>query len=304
MMPRYDLFGLTVESSRAFPGFLPAADSQPVDVTLRWVPSLAPLGSPHAERRHDPSRPATLVVTRDESAFHFAYEDGTSFLVSRCGRSVSAVIAPRQALEDTLTYFTGPILGFLMALRGIFCLHASAVLLDGVAVAFIGAAGAGKSTTAALLHQQGLPVISDDALPCVLLDGVPHARSSYPRLRLWEDSVTQLAGKPDALPLLTPNWNKRYLPLDDEAFASGTFRLALLVFLDQEATSLPTILRLTHATYVQDLIPAELRSAHFALMGALARSVPTVNLGRPRNSQEYLALLRNTLNATRRVTMG
>ncbi len=303
-MPRYDLLGLSVESSRAFPDFPQAESAAPPDLRLHWAPSLASLDQFYRERRPDPSAPATLTLTKSDHAYHFAYEDGTRFLLSGDGAQVSAVIAPHQSIEDTLTYFTGPIMGFILALRGIFCLHASAVLLDGAAVAFVGPAGAGKSTTAALLNQAGLPVISDDALPCLPCDGQLQVHSSYPRVRLWEDSVFKLKGTPDALPLLTPNWSKRYLPLDEAGFACGLFPLQLIVFLGADPPSLPTVLRLAHSTYIGDLLPPERAAQHFAHMAELARSVPVVNFDRPQNSQEYLALLRNTLNATRRVTMG
>jgi hypothetical protein len=39
-------------------------------------------------------------------------------------------------------------------------------------------------------------------------------------VRLWPDSARALFGSVDALPLLTPNWDKRYLALDP---ASGAF---------------------------------------------------------------------------------
>ena len=40
-------------------------------------------------------------------------------------------------------------MGFVMLLRGIVCLHASAIAIDDEAIALLGPAGSGKSTTAA-----------------------------------------------------------------------------------------------------------------------------------------------------------
>jgi serine kinase of HPr protein (carbohydrate metabolism regulator) len=52
----------------------------------------------------------------------------------------------------------------LMALRGHFVLHASAVLVDGAIVAFAGKSGAGKTTTARALAGAGARLLSEDKL--------------------------------------------------------------------------------------------------------------------------------------------
>src|SRR5260370_17115886 len=54
-----------------------------------------------------------------------------------------------SSLEDTCSYLLGPVLGYLLRLRGVTCLHASAVAFDNSCVAFVGTAGLGKTTTAA-----------------------------------------------------------------------------------------------------------------------------------------------------------
>lgn len=296
-MPHYTLYGLIVQSPLVFPDFpaepLPAAR---VDIELEWVDSLPPLPAFHCQRRLDVESVPTLVVTRDDSAYHFAYSDGTAFLITRNGTQVLAAIAPEQTIEDTLTYFTGPIMAFCLALRGIFCLHASAVLIDDVAVAFVGPAGAGKSTTAAMLSRAGVAVISDDALPFhIRPDGV-WVSASYPRLRLWGDSVKRLWGEKDALPMLTPNWDKRYLRLDSGSFAPGPHRLGLLVFLESSATASQSVFwAAMNSVYIQDLLPQELLRTQFEQMGTLLRNVCCVTMPVPGGAQECLTCLRSEL---------
>ena len=71
-------------------------------------------------------------------------------------------------------------------------LHASAVMIEGGAVAFVGATGRGKSTLAASFATAGHPVVTDD---CFMLepgrDG-PRAVPTYPSLRLSEDVADRL----------------------------------------------------------------------------------------------------------------
>jgi hypothetical protein len=63
------------------------------------------------------------------------------------------------------SYFLGTVLGALLARRGFFTLHSSAINVNGKAILFCGKSGAGKSTTAAYFEMQGHPLISDDICP-------------------------------------------------------------------------------------------------------------------------------------------
>ena len=73
-------------------------------------------------------------------------------------------------LSDAVTYLSGPIPGFILRLRGVTCLHGSAVETGGRALILIGPSGAGKSTTAAALCRLGCRLVSENAV-AVLRDG-------------------------------------------------------------------------------------------------------------------------------------
>jgi hypothetical protein len=159
---------------------------------------------------------APLVVVRHlagEHLYHFEYADGTEFLIDRGGTRVQGTWRGGATLEDTATYLLGPIVAFVLRLRGLLAVHASAVEMDGAAVLLVGTSGAGKSTTAAAFALNGWPVLTDDVAVIVPRDDRLEVVPSYPRLRLWDDSVRGLLGRSDVLPLLTPSWEKRYLPL-------------------------------------------------------------------------------------------
>ncbi|NLE96622.1 MAG: hypothetical protein GX596_01350, partial [Propionibacterium sp.] len=58
----------------------------------------------------------------------------------------------------------GTVLAFILAMRGEAVLHASAVQVGDDAIAFVGASGMGKSTSATLLCADGAKLITDDLL--------------------------------------------------------------------------------------------------------------------------------------------
>ncbi len=146
--------------------------------------------------------------------FHFCYSVGTVFTYDHPQRRITALWSPPQTFEDTCTYLTGPILGFVLQIQQRVCLHASTVAIGASAVAFVGPNGMGKSTLAAALLRRGARIIAEDVAAIEQqADGfVVHLG---PRaIRLWNPSVTALYGRPDALPPISKHWEKRYLPLD------------------------------------------------------------------------------------------
>ena len=130
-------------------------------------------------------------------------------------------------VQDAATYLLGPIFGFLLRLRGVVSLHASGVMIGDHAVALVGPAGAGKSTTAAAFAQCGYPVITDDVFALKDSGGRFFVEPGYATLRLWPDSVEALCGSPHALPLITPNWDKRYLDLRSADFQFANSRVPI-----------------------------------------------------------------------------
>jgi len=181
----------------------------------------------------------------DGEHFGFFYSDGARFAVERHGREVWADWPENYSLEDACTYLLGPVMGFVLRLRGTVCLHASSVGIDDCAIALVGLPGAGKSTTAAAFACAGFPVLSDDVVALVDKGSQFYVQPGYPRVNLWPDSVQQLFGSEDALPRITPTWDKRYLPLDQNAyrFASSAMPLGAIYILDgrDEALTAPVV---------------------------------------------------------------
>lgn len=74
-------------------------------------------------------------------------------------------------------------------------LHASAVAIDGRAIGFVGAAGAGKSTVAGALVRNGASLVADDALVVERRRGGLVVVPSYPGLRLWPASARLIGAR-------------------------------------------------------------------------------------------------------------
>jgi hypothetical protein len=298
-MPIYRAFGLTLETDRLVPGLVPLATSAHVDVRIWFDASgdaaacaLAQEAWYVAQELHD-GVPALRVWRLGAGAgFRLRYADGTEFLVDGAGAEVRATWPASSTLEDTATYLLGPVLGFVLRRRGVCCLHASAVALGSRAVAFVGAPYAGKSTIAAALVKAGHRALSDDIVALALRDGVPHAVPAFAQLRLWPDSVALLYGSADALPPLTPTWDKRGLALSGaDAFQDRPMPLAAIYLLDERSPDgSPRIgslggraglLALLGNSYVSYLMERPQREQEFDFLSRLVTRMPVRRLSVP-----------------------
>jgi hypothetical protein len=231
------------------------------------------------------------------------YGDGTRFAVERCGCEVSADWPESHTLEDACTYLLGPVLGFVLRLRGVVCLHASAVAVADRAIALVGLPGAGKSTIAAAFACAGYPVLSDDVVPLADKGARFLVQPGYPRVNLWPDSVRTLFGSQDALPRITPTWDKRYLTLgqNGQGFASSPLPLEAVYILDSrdETLILPIIdelsgkeafMALAPNTYVNYLLDQDMLRTEFDVLGRLVSSIPVRRVRPPAESSAIFSL--------------
>jgi len=311
-MPSYHAFGVTIESNRPISALEgcppPTADSEvehsPIRVDLRRD-STAPTASVaetewHASVADDAGH--LLRVTRDTRGdFRLRYTDGTWFVIAADGGSVTGRWPAGLSLEDTVEYLLGPVIGFALRLRGVVCLHASAITVDDACFAFLAPAGYGKSTTAAACALLGFPILTDDVLALRERDGRFLVLPGYPRVRLWPEAVGNLFGSVDALPRLTPDnesWTKRYLDLCEPGRVFQTEPLPLRCIYIPEPTDLsgPSFEPLSRAQALVNLIgnvyslsrpETAQRAREFDLLGRVARTIP-VKRFRYRRDFRYL----------------
>jgi hypothetical protein len=290
---RCSIYGLGVVANRIVPG-VPVAPTASDDVQIYfgslplWLPqvSATQIEAYATDYKGACGNPLLRVFTMlDGKYYRFCYADQTEFVIDRSGTEIWANWIEPLTLEDTATYLLGPIMGFVMLLRGVVCLHASAIAVGDEVIAFVGPAGAGKSTTAAAFSERGYSVLAEDVM--TLDDRQDHflVRPAYPCIRLWPASVKALYGTETFLPKLTPNWDKRYLDLTARRFQERPLKLAAIYYLDErrDDPAAPFVEPLDRAegmmllvanTYSTKLMDKTMRAREFGLLARVLRDVP------------------------------
>ena len=295
------IYGLEVSANRPIPT-VPDSPISTADVRISfgvlpgWVESLEPhqIETAYVADYTDEHGNPAFVFTKlhDGDFYRFTYADKTEFVVDRAGREIWTTWLEPLTLEDTTTYLLGPVMGFVLLLRGLVCLHASAIVVDGVAVALVGPAGAGKSTTAAAFAARGFSVLAEDVVTLDNRGDDDHGdsflvRPAYPCIRLWPASAAALYGSRSALPPLTPNWDKLYLDLTQRSgqFENKPRRLGAIYLLDERSDDprapfvepldpAAGMISLVANTYGTKLLDKHMRAREFALLSRVSQNVP------------------------------
>ncbi|MEM1156220.1 MAG: hypothetical protein AAGI44_18955 [Pseudomonadota bacterium] len=136
---------------------------------------------------------------------------------SQCGfRYTSDAIEILQSSVDHAWFdqLNGIGLAVWLEMRGVPCIHATVLSIEGRAVGLVGRSGVGKSTLAAALLSRGASFLSEDMLALHELDGRPAAFPGLQSLQLWPDAL-------DALDMpaahhwqrVVPGFEKRLIPV-------------------------------------------------------------------------------------------
>jgi hypothetical protein len=190
--------------------------------------------------------------------------------------------------------FLGSALSYWLERQGFPALHASAVAIDGQAVAFLSRHGGGKTGLAAALMQSGVPLLSDDILPIEEIAGTFHARPGYPQMRMWPDEAAHFLGNWEELPAVLPGLAKRRVWVGAGGF--GTFHDAPLplagLYLAERQPEGPVevldisprdaLIELVRHSFAPHMVEAAgLQPSRFDLFARLVRAVPVRRLVYP-----------------------
>jgi hypothetical protein len=280
-MNSYYAYGLGIESSVPLPELVQLGDGGVVDVYIRR-------GKVDSWPNRTTERDIDLKADPQEI---YLYWKGVATFLVRDGHEV--IFDPAPGVEDQVIrlFILGRVLASLLHQRGLLVLHASAVEVNGGAIAFLGGKGWGKSTLAATMHRHGHPVVTDDVVALNVSDvGVPVVYPGFPQVKLWPEAAAFLGDSVDELPRLHPQFEKRARPVA-RGFSPSSLPLKGVYVLDEgaepEITTLSdkeAFLEVVRHSYATNLLePTHASALHFRQCERVIKSVP-VNLLKKRSS--------------------
>lgn len=231
-MTSYQLYGLSIRSEipLTFPES-PASDH--ADVTFSVAPR-----SWFAERTADLPNLAVpddwYERRRGADGSDFLYfPDLFEFMVSPDGRAVAFAQLEQSGAWSFETYLLGHVLSYALIKQGVEPLHATTVVIDGVAAAFLGASGQGKSTLAASFVAAGHQVLTDDLLVIREVGGVLCGLPGPPRLKLFPQIARRFLASQASTARMNPDTEKLIVPLEDDQVRLSPTPVHAFIVLDE-----------------------------------------------------------------------
>lgn len=279
----YRLYGRTVRSAVPLPGWPEVHEGVRPAVRIR-------LGSVEAP---EPAPGIYQTAGSVEDGHVTLAVRGVARYAAFGGSEIVVDPEPGAQPEDVRLYLTGAVLGFVLLQAGGFPLHAAAVEIDGVAVAFAGLSGAGKSTLVATLVQRGARLITDDVS---VVDPIPGGGVGVwpgpPRIKLDGTGLGALSHSNENLDPVGGNRGKYLVPVESGAGGSeGPVPLRRLYRLEDHEgapvivplAGMQAVQAVVDETYLIDVVaPLGLTARIFHRAADLARAVKVCRLLRPR----------------------
>lgn len=237
------------------------------------------------------------------------WTDLFEFLVTPDARRIHARMLSDTHEEALLAYLLVDALSFSMVRLGWEPLHATAVLTDRGAAAFLGESGDGKSTLAALFLHGGFRVLTDDML-VLTADGDRFlAQPGPPRIKLYREIARRLFGAGCRGVPMNGVTEKLIIPLDRQQAVRQPHPLTALYLIHNDEAGCsdrrPVIRRLSPAQALPRILAgtaghcpsgADRLQRQFDFVTRLVQRVPVKTLSY-RRSQDEMFFVRDAVLA-------
>jgi len=213
----YHIYGVTVRSAIPLECPVSAAPSL-AGIEFYAAPSSAFRDAASDKFASDSAERWFRHVALPDGADYLRWSKLFEFLVSPDGRRIACRALNGVSSETFQTYLVSQTLSFALLKQGIEPLHATVVVVQGQAVAFLGDCGYGKSSLGAAFLHAGHRLLTDDVLVTSRDTGrhdLVLAHPGPPRLKLFPTIAARMLGRRRSGARLNPGTSKLILPLTE-----------------------------------------------------------------------------------------
>ena len=226
---------------------------------------------------------------------YIRYDEMFDFLVAPAGDRIFYRLLGPFSVEAFQTYALGRVFSFALVKLGIEPLHAAAVVVNGQAVAFLGASAFGKSSVAACFVAGNHRLLTDDILRLQEEHGQFVAFPGPPRLKLFPRMARSFLGDSSRGVHMNPRAAKFVFPLSAQQSHSAPAPLAAIYALTSPRdvyrrqsiqigshSPMEMLLKVLSFTHNHDLTDGDRLERQFEAARRLIDVVPVRKLSYPR----------------------
>ncbi len=191
----YHIYGLVIQSDRPISllQLIPSEDF--VDLKVRWLvkneSSNEIENSWHRIITIDLKLRKGIKFWKQKTIYGFLNKisldtnRGTvDFVLSEDQNNLDIFYESNDCFSDLDSFFVSSILGVVLRLREVVCLHGSVININGEAIVLLGKKRSGKSTNAAYFSKLGYQILSEDIVVIKKESSIFYVEYGYPKVRL------------------------------------------------------------------------------------------------------------------------
>ncbi len=232
----------------------------------------------------------------EDGSTYVRWDSVGEFLVAPDGRRITSRRFTTSSPESFQVYMLGQAISFALVKQRLEPLHATAVVANGRAVAFLGSSAFGKSTLAACFLEAGCRLLTDDLL---VLQQRADRIVAYPgpaRIKLFPGMARRFLDVAEGPVRMNAGTEKLILPLDGRASFAAPAKIDAVYSLSapseagrQASVSIETLspragfLELLKGTFNRALTSPQRLERQFRAMVNLAERLPINKLVYPRS---------------------
>jgi hypothetical protein len=163
------------------------------------------------------------------------------FVVSPDGRSIACGLLEHGTIESFQLYLLGHVLSYALVKQGHEPLHATTVVVDGKAIAFLGESGRGKSTLAAAFLENGHQLLTDDLLLIRRFSGALCGFPGPPRIKLYPEIGRHFLSRQASSTSMNAETDKLIIPLESHQRHAAPAPIRGLVVLDEAPSDVASV---------------------------------------------------------------
>ena len=291
----YSIYGLALKSSREIKLLIPIKLDK-IELNVSWFPTQdysddskwVQIITPDLKNRKGITFFESISDSSVKYKVNFKNSFGELCFILENTKNKLSIIYPFIMPESDLdSFFVGAILGAVLRLKGVLCLHSSVINIEGKAVLVMGKKRSGKSTTAAYFAKIGYEVIADDLAAISIKNEVFYVESGYTKIRLRPKSYDffyldcQIKTH-----LVYTDRDSRYVDIENKS-KNEPLQIAAIFHLRQIEKSEPKIkeykqiekiIHLNGNTFGNYVIQPNLRKNEFRLLNLIAQDIPVYEL--------------------------
>jgi hypothetical protein len=290
----YDIYGIRLSSEIQL-SFPESKATQAADVSvIAASPDFFQKATLSAVVEANPTR-WYKYAQLDNGHSYLRWDDLFEFLIDAEGSRIWCGWLGAASLESLQVYLLGHALSFALVKQGYEPLHATAVVIDGQAIAFMGSSGFGKSSLAAAFLADGGRLLTDDMLLLRSSDQGYEAQPGPRRIKLFPEMARRFfAGTAGAVPMNSET-TKLVMPLSTDRSHYGSAPLRALYVLGpprevrrkrrvemMSFTARETFVWLVRATFNPLISDSDRLRQQYSECLSIARCVPARRISYPR----------------------